>query len=290
MTNNIATKIVILVVALATAIGGVLFFIKTIVSPPEDVKTINVHEPNLEQDASSFNPDTLSLEGAEKEYNRIVDKASIYYGDTLISDVLFDSAVSTTTEKFATTFTKWCFSEFSQYQWNTSDLQTMTRLIGRLRQVTINKGSKKALQADNSSKLTQIEGVIQQYHAAWGVARRTRFVNYESARQTVNEARRYSSAQYLQNCASLRNALGEVGSKLERSRFYQLRTRVNRLHNLYNFSSKEAYDNESTAIYDLIKEFKETSAFGVSTASDAETLGNMQDNYDRIANDYNWQN
>jgi len=65
MTNNIATKIVILVVALAAAIGGVLFFIKTIVSPPEDVKTINVHEPNLEQDASSFNPDTLSLEGAE---------------------------------------------------------------------------------------------------------------------------------------------------------------------------------------------------------------------------------
>lgn len=77
---------------------------------------------------------------------------------------------------------------------------------------------------------------------------------------------------------------------MERSRYWQMHARVSRLRNLYNFSSKEAYNSESTAIYDLIKEFKETNAFGVSTASDAETLGNMQDSYDRYANDYNWPN
>lgn len=290
MTNNIASKSVILAVALAAAIGGVLFFVKTVVSPPEDVKKENVHEPNLAKDASSFNPDTLSLVNAEKEYNRIIDKANVYYGDSLIAEKPFDDAISTTTEKFATTFVKWCSSQFSQSQWSQGDLQTMTRLIGLLRQVTIDKGNKKALQPSTSSKLTEIESVIQQYHAAWNIARRTRFVSYESARQTVVEARRYTNAPYLQNCTSLCNALSEIGSKLERSRYWQLHARVNRLGNLYNFSSKDAYDSESTAIYDLIKEFKESNAFGVSTASDAETLGNMQDSYDKNANVYNWQN
>lgn len=290
MKNNIAIKSVILAVALAAAIGGVLFFVKTVVSPPEDVKKENVHGPNLAREASSFNPDTLSLVDAESEYNRIIDKANIYFGDSLIAEKSFDDAISTTTEKFAVTFAKWCFSKFSQSQWRQGDLQTMTRLIGRLRQVSIDKGNKKALQPNTSSKLTEIESVIQQYHAAWNMAKQTRFVSYESARQTVAEARRYANTSYLQNCTSLCNALGEVGSKLERSRYWQLHARVSRLRNLYNFNSKDAYDSESTAIYDLIKEFKETNAFGVNTASDAETLGNLQDSYDRNANDYNWPN
>lgn len=290
MTNNIATKSVILAVALVAAIGGVLFFVKTVVSPPEDVKKVNVHEPNLAKETSSFNPDTLSLVDAEKEYDRIIDKANVYYGDSLIGEKNFNEALSTTTEKFATTFVKWCFSEFSQSQWSQGNLQTMTRLIGRLRRVTVDKGNKKALQANTSSKLTEIESVIQQYHAAWNVARRTRFVSYESARQTVAEARRYANTPYLQNCSSLCNALGEVGSKLEHSRYWQLHARISRLKNLYNFSSKEAYDQESMAIYNLIKEFKESDAFGIRIVSDAESLGNLQDLYDRIANNYDWQN
>lgn len=290
MKNNIAIKSVILAVAIAVAIGGVLFFIKTIVSPPDDVKKVNVHEQNITQEITSYKPDTLSLEEAEKEYHRIIDKANIYHRDSLISDTPFNTAIGTTTEKFAVAFTNWAFSVFSQSQWNAGDLQTMNRLIGLLRQVTIDSGSKKALQAGSSSKLTEIEGIIQKYHAAWNVAIQTHFVSYESTHSVVREAKQYANTQYLQNCASLCYALSEVGTKLEHSRYWQLHARVGRLKHLNNFVSKDAYESESTIIYDLIKEFKESTVFGVSTASDAETLANMQDDYDRNANNYDWQN
>lgn len=84
------------------------------------------------------------------------------------------------------------------------------------------------------------------------------------------------------------DSLKSVGEKLEKSCYYQLVSRVNKLRNLYSFSSKEAYDNESSRVYDLIREFEKTAAFGVSTSAHAKNFKKMQDSYDRISENYDW--
>lgn len=275
-------------VAIFAAVGIVLFSIKKIMSPPQYTSEINDHEQDLAQESSSYNPETLDMKDALSAYNKIMDKIFVYQKDELVSDASFDNAVSATTEKFAGAFINWSFSIFSNSTWNSGDLQFMTNTIGYLRQVTIEKGNKKALQAESSDKFTKIESIIQQYKNAWNVARRTQFTSYGDAAQTVKEARQYASTPYLNNCSSLCNALNDVGMKLKDSRYRQLYARVMRLRNLNNFGSHDAYNSESSRVYDLINEFKGSGAFGVSTASDAERLGNMQDSFDAIERNYNW--
>ena len=56
----------------------------------------------------------------------------------------------------------------------------------------------------------------------------------------------------------------------------------------FSFSSKEAYDNESSRVFDLIQTFEKTNAFGVSTSAHADVLKNLQDSYDAAAENFDW--
>ena len=62
--KNVASKLIILSVAIATAIGGVLFFVRYIVNPPEDVSAVATAE-------HVFNPDIKDIVAGVSD---IIDK------------------------------------------------------------------------------------------------------------------------------------------------------------------------------------------------------------------------
>lgn len=288
--NNALIKSLILALATAIAIGGVLFFIQTVVSPPEDIKIENSHSSDIQQFSASYNPDSLGLNEGEKMLDAIVDRATIYQADSFIDQKTYDEAIVKSAEKFSATFVNWAMNKFAQTAWNSKEHAEMLKIIAKLRNVKVDQGSKKALDANSLASLTKIESIINEYGNAWAAARQTSFIpwNYDGARTKRTSAESYARKQYLSNCASLVASLNAVGGKLEQSCYYQLTHQVNKLQNLYSFSSKDAYNTESSRVYDLIQAFKKTSAFGVSTSSHASVLEDLQDSYDKAAEEYEW--
>lgn len=291
--KKVTSKLIVLVVALAAAIGGVLFFVQYMVSPPADISAEatpeEVFNPSLKDTVAAFSPDTLTLKEAEVAYDALVDRATVFLDDTLITDEsVYDDAIEKSSEKFSQAFITWAYDKFSEPVWNTRDHEAMLRLIAKMRGVSVNDGAKKALSQQSLSSLTEIEKVINDYQKAWNIAKSTSFTDYQSASYLRSQASVYLDDKYLRNCTSLVGALKALGSKLEQSRYNQLYSTVGRLQHLYNFKSKEAYDTESKRIYGLIKAFKDTKAFGISTVAHAKILADMQDRYDRAAEDHEW--
>lgn len=288
--NNALVKSLILALAIAIAVGGVLFFIQTVVSPPEDIKVEDTHTTNIKNYSDSYNPDSLGLIEAEKVFDAIVDRADIYKEDSFIEQKSYDEVISSSAEKFSDSFVQWSMSKFAQSSWNSNDHAVMRRIIKKLRNIKIDQESKKALGSHSLASLTKIEDILNEYGRAWNATKQTKFTpwNYDDARSKRTNAETFARKKYLSNCKKLVKALHSVGESLEKSCYYQLTQRVNQLHYHDSFSSKEAYDNESSLVYDLIQNFEETTAFGVSTAAHAKVLQDLQDSYDRDAEYYEW--
>lgn len=265
-------------------------FIQTVVRPPEGIKLENSHPADLQRFSASYNPDSLGLYEGEKMFDAIVDRATIYQADSFIDQKAYDEAIVKSAEKFSATFVNWAMGKFAQTAWHSTDHSEMKRIIAKLRNVEVDKGSKKALGANSLASLTKIEGIINEYGNAWAATRQTSFIpwNYDDAKTKRTNAESYAKKQYLSNCTSLVASLKAVGGKLEKSCFAQLYLQVSKLRNLDSFSSKEAYDIESSHIYDLIQQFEKTSAFGVNTSSDVSILEILQDYYDVAAEQHEW--
>lgn len=291
--KNTIFKSLILAVAIAIAIGSVLFFVRYVVSPPEDISAEatakDVFCPNLKEFVGAYNPDSLSLKDAEVKFDALIDRANIFIDDKLISDKkIYDNVITESSEKFAKSFTAWAFSKFSMSIWSNGDHETMLRLIAKMRKVSIEEGSKKALSPNTLSTLTEIETVINNYKYAWSVTKNIRFTSYQDVVSIRKTTRTYATKKYLSNCTNLVDALNAVGKKQEKSCYSQLCGKVKRLKYLSSFEDRDEYNAESKRIYGLIKEFRETNVFGVSTAEHAKTLANMQDAYDNNAENYSW--
>lgn len=291
--KNVVSKSIILAVALAIAIGSVLIFVRYVVNPPEDISAVatadDIFNPDIKKTVSSFNPDSLTLKEAENTYDAIVDRANIFNDDELINDKsVFDKAIAEASEKFTKSIISWSIDKFNKSTWNTGDHEVMIRLITKMRKVSIEEGSKKALSPESLASLTEIESVVNDFKKAWTVTRKTNFTDYQNVTSVRNEARSYATKRYLSNCRNLVNALNVIGEKQENSCYNQLHRTVERLQYLYYFENRKAYENESKRIYGLIKEFKETNVFGVSTANHAKILADMQDRFDRNAENHDW--
>lgn len=288
--NNALVKSLILALAIAIAVGGVLFFIQTVVSPPEDIKIEDSHTVDIQKYSAAYNPDSLGVVEAEKVLDAIFDRALIYQEDSFIEQKTYEEVIANSTEKFSETFVKWSMNKFSMSTWNSNDHAVMKRIINKLRDVKVDQGAKKALSSNTLASLTKIEDIIKEYGNAWAATRQTSFTpwNYDDARNKRSNAESFAEKPYLSNCLNLVSALNSVGEKLENSCYYQLTQRVNKLQYRYSFSSKEAYDNESSRVYDLIQNFEKSNAFGISTAAHAKVLKDLQDSYDKAAENHEW--
>lgn len=288
--NNTVVKSLILGFAIVVAVGGVLVFIKTIVSPPQNIRVENVHALDVLKLSDEYNPDSLELYEAEKVFDMIVDRASLYLGDSLIDPKTYDKAIIISTEKFSDSFISWSMSKFSMSTWNSNDHVVMKRIINKIKSMRVENGLMSALESTTQESLAIVEWVVNDYGKAWSLAKHTVFLpwNYADAKTKVNTAEEYAHHMYLSHCVSLVNALNQVGNNMENSCYLQLLQKVNRLNNRSNFSTKEEYDKESGYIYELIREFEQTDAFGVSTSEHSKKLKDLQDTYDKAAEYYYW--
>lgn len=281
--KNAISKSLVLAIALAVAVGGVLFFVRYIVSPPESISAMatskDVFQPDLENVVKQYEPSEVNLKDAEVALDAIVDRAYLYWGDSLITDYsIIDKIKTQSANKFAKFFHSWAINKFEQNIWYTSDHATMLRLSNKLEKMGVNDVNRKSLY--------EIENVISNYNRAWHICKNSVFVSYENTSNAVKEANSYKNEKYLTNCTNLKNALSAVGRNLEKSRYNQLYNEVDKLGKLENFRYESDYKEESSRIGKLVEDFKKSKAFGVSTETDATILAEKQDRYDKSARYY----
>ncbi len=247
-------KSLILVAAVLFAVSGVLFFILSVVSPPNDIEKENAHEIDIEHSVSIFNPDSLTLAQAEATMDCLHDRALLFYSDSLISDNAFNNAIKKSSNSFASSFIEWSYSKFILKTWNVKDHDEMKRIMTKLRNITISNGTKKAIDPQHLSSMTEIETIIADYNAAWKVASHTSFSSLEDASIIIEKAYKYANQDYLKNCTYLVNVLFKVSEKLEESHFNLLTRQVNSLTG-YRSMNRDSFISRSREVNSSLNEY-----------------------------------
>ena len=260
--KNVVSKIFILAVAVAGAIGSVLFFIKYVVNPPEDISAIatveEVFNPCIKNTVASFNPDSHNLKEAEVLYDALVDLVNIFNEDGLIIDKnIYNDAIEESSDKFARYFTSWSSDEFKKSIWNTGNHDVMLRLISKLRNVSINDGSMKALSSGALSSLTEIESIIKGYREAMSVVNSaSRCTSVSEIKTIVEKANKYKHEPYTNN-TRLINALNRVGDDAKEAVVsYIVRTGSNVVYNRRSYKDYTEWTSYYYNVEKLIEEFR----------------------------------
>ena len=262
---NKSVKILLLVVAVIIAIGGVLLFMKTIVSPPQDLEFKNQYEIALNQKINNFKK--VGSDNLEREFATLTDLAHRFKTESNIDDKLFDKEYTEIIGVYSPKFAQYCFGQFQKSVWDESEHKWMEDRIAQLRKLTIEDGSRKIMDnyAESDGRFTIILKTIGKYREAKALSNRTGYSGLGEARSRISKANQYKQDDYLKNNAVLMKALNSLPSRLEASHYATLRAKVNTLANYYSYSA-DSYDALSDNVVAALKEYKQNaqSVYGES--------------------------
>lgn len=265
---NKSVKIILLIVAIIAAIGGVMAFYRTIVSPPSHLKFKNQYVEAVRQDIADIK--TWSQDSLEVPYQTIVDEVSFMWRDSLLTNQERDELLEKFAVEYVPAFVSSCNSKFSQSVWEKSSLQQMSVMIDQLRSLT-SSGGTTIVGGDANGSLSEVQNVISNYYAAWGVASRTGYSGLSNAKAKIASANRYAEMSPINNCVALVNQLRAVPQKLEQSHYAYLKRQVNKLRYYYNYTL-ESYINLKNTIFSEIEEYDKDAQKVYGTSTDTREL------------------
>lgn len=237
---KVAVKIVILILAVTLAIGGVMIYAKTKMDPPQSPRQTNQYMNDLSKCYDSFGKVNNGVQEDSILYvtwNRI----NIYAQEDKISRKDADNGLDILMEKYTPLFLKRSFALFKQSTWYETDHQYMLRTIKELRKVKHADGSLALKQTTNDS-LSQVENIINRYNQARVISRHTHFSGVANAQSTISQARQYANDTWLSNCTDLVRALNNVKPSIAESHYIYASSMVEKLSQ-YRYYSREYYDN-----------------------------------------------
>lgn len=255
------SKILILVLSIALAIGGVMVYAKTRVEPPIALQPINQFDKDLNQLYSELN----RAEAAREEdmiYLKTIDRIATFENENRFSHTDADKHRGKLLDYYSPIFLKRCFTAFNQSVWKDLDHSYMLIVSKRLHSVKFSDGSK-ALNQTTIDSLTLVDNIITNYRQAKAVSRSTAYRGVSSAQNTINQAKKYANDQYLSKCTDLRNALNSVSTNIAQSHYSYISSQVEKLSEFRYYSQQyyeetlvpqvdaavTEYDKNATALY-----------------------------------------
>lgn len=233
-------KIIILLLAVTCAIGGVMIYAKTKVAPPVIVNQTNQYKQDVNKLVSEENAAVdakLQDEVLEKSIDRILLFAQEGKLDASETDKCLDQFVGSYTPKFLSR----CFSAFSQPVWRDETHNYILSQSARLKALYHSDRTPVVLESTIDS-LNKVASIIYNYRDARRLSRVSTFSGYDNARSSISKAHKYVNDPYLSNCHSLRNDLNAVKPRLAKSCYNQILAKVDELEN-YRYYNKSYYDN-----------------------------------------------
>lgn len=273
---NKSIKIILLVVATLLAVGGVMAYYKTIVSPPGKLKFSNQYVNAVKKDiekVTSANTDTA----LDKTFKGITYELNLLHSNSFLSDQERNELMEAFAVQYVPAYVSFCHDKFSNPVWNEGELKKMKERISKLQ--TLRTTDKKIIiQGEAEASLKGVSHVIVNYYAAKAAASASGYKGLESAKQRIALANHYASMSPINNCRDLVSRLKSVSSRLEQAHYAYLLSQVERLRPYYLYGESEYYTLASS-VSDKLEEYKKNARRVYGRASDISSLENKAGNY-----------
>lgn len=273
---NKLIKIILLVVAILLAVGGVMAYYKTIVSPPGKLEFKNQYVNSDKKDISQVKSANTDL-ALDSFYVAITHELDLQLANSFLTNQERNELLELFATQFVPTFVSACNSKFSKSVWNEGDLQNINTRISEL-QGLVTTDNKIVIQGKAYSSLSEIHNVIVAYYEAKKAAYVGGYNGLQAAKQRIATAKKYALMSPINNCSDLVSCLNSVPSRLEQAHYSYLVGQVEKLRPYYNYSQTE-YDNIALGISEKLDEYKKNAKSTYGRVSDISSLESRAGSY-----------
>jgi len=282
---NWIAKLTLIISAAIAVIMGILFFIKTIVSPPQQIQFSNQHLISLQQNVAKMKGD-LGIRTADSILSATLYAAQLYqqegFVDTISSGHIRQQIVSHYVPCFAANYRNY----FSNSEWNNRQNNELRQKAKYLIGLNIQSDGKPLLTDSLRQLVDSVNIILGQYDDAEKLCRNSYFINIIESERVIKLAKKYASMNPLCNCSTLVKQLNAVNEKLESSHYKELKNMVDEL-DLYTYYSKDYYQNTlAPKVYAAIKEYKENAQRIYGICEPTQSLENQAKEKYNKASDY----
>lgn len=273
---NKPIKIILLVVAILLAVGGVMAYYKTIVSPPGKLEFSNQYVNAAKKDISKVKSTNTDI-ALDTTFIGITHELDFLLYNSFLSDQERNELMESFATQYVPTYVSFCNSKFNKSVWNEGELQKINARISEL-QALKTTDQKIIIQGDANAPLNKIHNVIVAYYEAKKVASASGYNGIQAAKQKIATAKKYASMSPINNCSDLVSRLNSVSSRLEQAHYSYLAGQVERLRPYYNYSQTE-YDKIALSISEKIDEYKNNAKSTYGRVSDISSLESRAGSY-----------
>lgn len=269
-------KILILILAVTCAIGGVMIYAKTKVAPPVSLAQINQYELDVKRLVSELR----SAENAKTEddvFAKAVDRIRMFSKEGKMTSIESDKSMDLFVNNYSSLFLKRSFASFDQSEWKNETHNYIISQSKILKGIT-HADSTPVLHKSAIDSLNLAASIISDYKLARSLSYVSTFNGYDSAKSAINKAQTYMNDPYLKKCKSLNDNLKNVKSRLAESCYNQVVEKIDELSNYRNYT-KDYYDSTLVQqVDDVVTEYdnRAQSVFGVK--KDVNVLWNRAQN------------
>jgi len=273
---NKSIKIILLVVAILLAVGGVMAYYKTIVSPPGKLEFKNQYVNSDKKDISLVKS-AKTDSALDSFFVAITHELDLQLANSFLTNQERDELLELFATQYVPTYVSACNSIFNKSVWNEKELQKIKSHISELRGL-ITTENKIVIQGEANLSLNEVHNVIIAYYEAKKAASAGGYNGIQAAKQKIATAKKYASMSPINNCTDLVSRLNSVPARLEQAHYSYLVGQVERLRPYYNYNQTE-YDNIALSISEKLDEYKKNAKSTYGRVSDISTLESRAGSY-----------
>lgn len=273
---NKSIKIILLVVAILLAVGGVMAYYKTIVSPPGKLEFKNQYVNSDKKDISQVKSANTDL-ALDSFYVAITHELDLQLANSFLTNQERNELLELFATQYVPTYVSACNSKFSKSVWNEGELQKINTRISEL-QGLVTTENKIVIQGVANSSLNEVHNVIVAYYEAKRAASVSGYNGIQAAKQKIATAKKYASMSPINNCTELVSRLNSVSNRLEQAHYSYLAGQVEKLRPYYNYSQTE-YDKIAISISEKFDEYKNNAKSTYGRVSDISSLESRAGSY-----------
>lgn len=256
-------KIILLVVCTLVAIGGILFFMKTRVSPPSDVPVSDQYTLALTESCKGYTP-SGNIDDSRIAYLAMLDKVTRYMDEEVVEKDKAVELAQLISGAYGDAVSKYGFGIFNSSSWPEANLSKVQSLIGESRDLKVDGRS--IVSPEVNARYNEITGVIDEYRGAQRIAQMRTYTNNDAARNAISKADSYRNKQYLKNNSELVASLGRVRENLANSHYSQIQAKANAMAD-YMYISESRYNDLKRQYNSLVSSYDNADFYGSAKKS-----------------------
>ena len=229
---NKPAKVILLIVACLLAIGGVLLFITTMVSPPAELKFgTNHHEANIKAATNAYATATHSPELLDNEgYYAMLDRLDRNLSEGKITRKQYDEQLAEFLKAYVKVLSANAEHLLARSTWPEERIAAIDNRIDEVRALRAEGHSEPIVASmSENATFTEFKVVIAELRDARNFATHTAYVSVDDTRRKLNKAQTYRDHRYLGHNTDLMASIEAMPHRLEASHWGRVVAQVNSL-------------------------------------------------------------